>query len=522
MSEPENRENLPENAPETAPEVTPETAPSAETRQPSRAKKRVAMRGWVKTLIRTVIIVIVCVLVLGLAVFGWPGQSQDGFTGLLPILARNATAMEVAGEKIPVCEFNFNYMTTVQYFMQNNSDYLSQLGLEGGTLDALPCYYDPSMTWQDFFVGDTVQTLTSEVLLAQRAPELGITLSEENQYNIDTFINETLPQRAAENGLTVSQFTSKVFGRTVTAKNIAKTLERAYLAQQVSEALTLDGTYSDEERRAYAEANIEDFEVVNFNFYVFLPASEEAEDVVAAKDLAREFLAGVTDTDSFDRQAYAYASEEDKEYYAKAGATYSSNVYRAGVLLNDMAVWLFDEARQTGDKTVIYDADSKAVYALRFDSTGYDESPSYNIRSISFTVPEDDTDASATQQKAQEVVTKWLQAGQTEEAFGELAKEYSEDLSSRANGGLAEKVVPNQMTSIVMSWFEGGRDAGEYVVLSSDTAVYILYVVSPDEPNWCVLADRGISSDKLTDELSEQMAGLSADVTWLGEYLLTK
>ncbi|MBQ3140402.1 MAG: peptidylprolyl isomerase [Clostridia bacterium] len=502
-----------------------DAAPQNEAVEKSTAAKRKAKGLPVRTkkIITAIVTAVVAVLLLLLLIFGMPNATQNGFTGLLPTLCRNATTVTINGTAIPVYEFNFNYMTNVQYFMQENAEYLELLGFKGDALDETPCYYDNSVTWQDYFVSQTLDGLANEVVLAKKAQEAGITLSDESKYNIDQFVDVTLAQRAAENNMSTSAFIKAIFGRTVTAKNIRKSLERAYLAQQYSQQYMLDATYTDDERKTFAEGDPDNFAVVTYNVYPFTPASDVAEDIVAAKQQARDFLDGVTDAASFDAQARKYATDETKEAYEKENATLRKNIYKGGLVEDDMIKWLFDKDRKQGDQTVIYSIETGLVYALRFESTGLDTAPTYDIRSISLSIPADDEEGKKTIEKAAGYVAEWESAGRTEEKFAELAKKYSEDLSTRNNGGLAEKVISNQMVGAALNWVRmEDRKAGDYAVLASENAVYVMYISALNEETWRVMADRGLASTDLSKVLAEELKDASVSMSWIGNYLLAK
>ena len=73
----------------------------------------------------------------------------------------------------------------------------------------------------------------------------------------------------------------------------------------------------------------------------------------------------------------------------------------------------------------------------------------------------------------------------TEEAFGKLAEEKSEDPGSKENGGLYEKVYPGQMVTNFNDWcFDESRQAGDYEVVETEYGYHLIYFVGECDLNY--------------------------------------
>ncbi|MBR6313765.1 MAG: peptidyl-prolyl cis-trans isomerase [Clostridia bacterium] len=86
--------------------------------------------------------------------------------------------------------------------------------------------------------------------------------------------------------------------------------------------------------------------------------------------------------------------------------------------------------------------------------------------------------------KADEVLAQWeALEDKTEEAFGNLADENSEDTGSNTNGGLYENVTPGMMVDSFDKWiFDKSRKEGDVEMIESEYGYHIMYYVG--NPNY--------------------------------------
>lgn len=79
----------------------------------------------------------------------------------------------------------------------------------------------------------------------------------------------------------------------------------------------------------------------------------------------------------------------------------------------------------------------------------------------------------AAEAEAQRIYDEWLEAGATEEAFAELAAQYTQDPGSQTTGGLYENVFPGQMATEFNDWcFADGRKSGDHGIVKTESYGY--------------------------------------------------
>ena len=108
--------------------------------------------------------------------------------------------------------------------------------------------------------------------------------------------------------------------------------------------------------------------------------------------------------------------------------------------------------------------------------------------------------------KAQEIYDQWLAGDMTEESFGELANEKSEDKSGNVtDGGIYTYVAQGDMVKEFDAWcFDEGRQPGDHGLVKTQYGYHIMYFVEGDE-GWIRYCEDGVTSRK-AEELMEAMA----------------
>lgn len=82
----------------------------------------------------------------------------------------------------------------------------------------------------------------------------------------------------------------------------------------------------------------------------------------------------------------------------------------------------------------------------------------------------------AGEQKAQEILDRWLSGDKTEDSFATLANENSADTGSNTNGGLYSGVTEGQMVEAFNDWcFDADRKVGDYGIVKTQYGYHIMY-----------------------------------------------
>ena len=139
-------------------------------------------------------------------------------------------------------------------------------------------------------------------------------------------------------------------------------------------------------------------------------------------------------------------------------------------------------------------------------------------------MPEDDTSDeswAAALTEAEDILNQWLAGDMTEDSFGELANEYSEDNDGNVtNGGLYSDVYMGQMVAAFEEWcFDESRQVGDYGIVKTEYGYHIMYFVHADREmdDWC-FAEGRVSGDVgllKTDDGYQIVYYLTAEPAWI-------
>lgn len=105
----------------------------------------------------------------------------------------------------------------------------------------------------------------------------------------------------------------------------------------------------------------------------------------------------------------------------------------------------------------------------------------------------------AAKQKAEKLLEEWKNGEATEESFGKLANENSDDGGSNTTGGLYEDVTPlSNYVEEFLTWaVDMSRKPGDTGIVKTDYGYHIMYFVS-GEPHWEVEAGTMLLSERTT------------------------
>lgn len=150
-----------------------------------------------------------------------------------------------------------------------------------------------------------------------------------------------------------------------------------------------------------------------------------------------------------------------------------------------------------------------------FDSVGVtkDSGNVFNVRHILIEVEgSDDAAWAACENAAQALLKQWLNGGGTEDAFAEMANQYSADPGSNTAGGMYEFL--DEETTFVpefVNWYmEEGRQIGDYGLIKTDYGYHLMYC-SDITAEWIAWAR--------SDLMDEASSGIISDA--IEEYPMT-
>lgn len=471
--------------------------------------KSIAKRTAAADVTKKVLAIVLAVAIV--AGIGW--KLVDSFG----LVEKATTAVKIGNEKVSSAEFAYYYAAQYQQ-MSYMANYYSQQGMNLG-FDTTVAPDDPSntttdadgntITWDKYFLDAAVDQAQFVEAYYGEAVKNGVTLSEDEQKEINETVEE-YRSSAAENNFSINAYLKVNFGAGFNEKLFKEQLEKETLAQNYyndQQSAFTAGITDDEIAKEYKE-NAKNYDYANVRYYSFgytdLTAKEgETEDELKARQTeanketlakAKEVYAKVTDVDSFVEAVKAYKNEgsdtpSDTDLtVTKNHITYSS---AKTSLTEKGADWLFDAARKAGDKTFVEDDNGAYIIIC--------VKPSYNSNSVSvrhclveFEAEDEnnvtDEEKEAAYKKAKELYDSWLAGDKTEDSFKTLVTENSADTGSTENGGLYENIrISDNYVSSFIDWsFDDARKAGDSGIIETEYGYHIMYFVSDntDDLDW--------------------------------------
>ena len=428
-------------------------------------------------------------------------------------LATHETYVVINGEEVNKVEFDYVYNTSKNNYITQYGSYLSYFGLDTSK-DLSTQMYSDTLTWQDYFEQNAVESLKQNKALMAEAKAAGFTYDTTDEYN--TF-RETIKTSAAAAGVSDKEYVRSIYGSYATMGRIEEYVKNDMVMNAYYQKLQEDNAPSDDEIQSYYEENKATYDSVDYRLTTIEadlptepteladPVEETAADTTGTTD-------GTTATDTTQDTAYqpsdaeiAKAMDDAKvladdaeQTVAKDGEAHE-NEKKSSVnyMISD---WLFDDARKAGDTTVITNDNSHCYYVVAFEKRYLDETPSADVRVI---IPTED-------KTGEEILEEWKNGAATEDSFAELCKKYTQDTSAVENGGLFEQVTKTGMTEELSNWiFDSSRQAGDTVAITVSDTTYVLYYIGQDQPEWKI----NIKNTLVSDTMSQHMQDITADVT---------
>ena len=428
-------------------------------------------------------------------------------------LATHETYVVINGEKVNKVEFDYAYNTSKNNYITQYGSYLSYFGLDTSK-DLSTQMYSDTLTWQDYFEQNAVESLKQNKALMAEAKAAGFTYDTTDEYN--TF-KETIKTSAAAAGVSDKEYVRSIYGSYATMGRIEEYVKNDMVMNAYYQKLQEDNAPSDDEIQSYYEENKATYDSVDYRLTTIEadlptepteladPVEETAADTTgttdgtAAADSTQDTAYQPSDAEIAKAMDDAKVLADDAEQTVAKDGEAHENEKKSSV--NYMiSEWLFDDARKAGDTTVITNDNSHCYYVVAFEKRYLDETPSADVRVI---IPTED-------KNGEEILEEWKNGAATEDSFAELCKKYTQDTSAVENGGLFEQVTKTGMTEELSNWiFDSSRQAGDTVAITVSDTTYVLYYIGQDQPEWKI----NIKNTLVSDTMSQHMQDITADVT---------
>lgn len=537
-------------------------------------KKRLAKaaktrkKGGDSTRVVSIIIYAICIVaVLALCCFG---LYQFG------VPQKVMPALTVGDRTYSVAEYSYYYTTVFQtYANSQNSLGIAMYDTSKDPASQTTTDDDGNtITYDELFRNQVKDNLEDQDYYLKLAKADGVTLSDESKKEIDDTISE-LESYAKQYGYSASRYISVLYGKGLNVKKFRSLLEDQYLVSQYTSDKNADvySNITDEEIETKYSEDPTAYQLVDIRLLgMSLPdatATDAEAETTAIEARANEMLEKITDEDSFIELAKEYCDEGDRATFESESASLVKGLKKSIVSSNissDLADWLFDSARNVGDKrTFTSDEYEYVIYLIKPAYRSEDKLASARHILISFDSVKselesqaDSEDATATDaadlddltkktveasdgtkvtnegteysaevvlkayEQAKDILTQYENGAKTEESFGELAEQYSADTGSvgenaqNGGGGLYTDIEKGQMVAPFEEWvYDESRQPGDTGIVMTNYGWHVMYFVSKaDEPAWKADIRTSIGQGLIassTDAIHEEIGDITTE-----------
>lgn len=510
-------------------------------RQKKEQKEAKKLKAYTVTFV--VIMVLVVAIVLGVAL-------RSPVTGLIN---RSTKAITVGTHNVTTVELNYHYMDTIQAFCNQYSDYgdYASIYLQMYTgfnpakaLNEQVYNQETGETWADYFISEAKSSAQWAYAMYDKAMAEGFTLSESEQKSLDS-LEGTLEIYAAYTGYSsVDGYLRSTYGdganlKTYQEYNRVRTIARAYASKYLDNLEFTDADYREYEKDKYNEYSsysYASYYLTVSNFLTFLGGGEEVkgedgkttvtytdEQKEAARKAAKEAADSlvIAENDTLQKLNLAISKlpiNKDKE---DVKATEVAHALFTSISNEDFKEWLSNSARKEGDTTVIEiksgsgeDEVVSGYYVLMFEGCDENKTPLANVQHILVKFEGGTTDSStnsttytdaekeATLKKAEAILEEFKKGEkQDSEAFGELAKEKSEDTGSKSNGGLIENIYRDAgYVEAFTDWALEGHKPGDTGIVETEYGYHVMFYKEDGELTYRdYMIDTALTNEKYTE-----------------------
>ena len=435
--------------------------------------------------------------------------------------------------KVSYQVMQYLYTYVYQSFVSNNGTSMFD---SSKSLDEQ--YYNESenITWHDYFINNTKTYIERILVFAEAAKAAGVSLSDEELKTISDGFS-AVESTAKERSMSTEEYIESIYGKGVTKDDIENVQKTTLLAQKYSNSIYDGFKYDDKQYEDHFSKDKTKYLIADYLSYDF-PCTKTNEDGTSAvedeetKKKAKEYADGLANSKNQQEfedylrkylksnpslvsvkkeSSEASVTEEDFNHAVDDTINYTKHAKTPYSDTSDISKWVFGEGRKENETTVL-DKGSSYVVILCTKPAYRDESPTKNVRHILIT-PDVDSNAddkakteanSKAEKKAKDILQEWKDGKANQEFFGELAKKYSEDPSSKDNGGLYKNVQEGQMVDTFNDWlFDKNRKVGDVGIVKTTYGYHDMYYAGEGMTVWKISVDSSLRQDDLNKKFED-------------------
>lgn len=398
----------------------------------------------------------------------------------------------------------------VEYYIEQYGDYaVYYLGLDMDKPFSEQFYNEKTgMTWEQYFLEDALYAWHRYQALADEAKKAGYQLPAEYQKSFSE-MEESMKKAAEEDGYeSLDAMLQEKLGSTVTFDDYYSYMEIYWTANLYFSKVTAELVFTDAELEAFYQENEE-----------LLAQYGITKDSGNLVDFRNILVKPIATKDSDGNTVYTDEAWETCRQKAQtildswlgSDKTETSFANLAGVKSEDDNSSASGGLYQYVAKNAWATVDVRHILIMPEGGTK-DESGT----SITYSEKEwEDCKAAA-----QAILDQYLAGEKTEEAFGALANEHSDDNGGKVtNGGLYTDVATGEMVQPFEAWiFDSSRQSGDTGLVKTQYGYHVMYFVDRNGPvdDWAFAEGRKAGDYALvkTDEGYQILYYVGDDVAW--------
>ncbi len=426
------------------------------------------------------------------------------------IIERSTTAAVVGDEKINSVELSYNYIDSINMFMNRAGNYMALTGLDvTKPLNEQIWDKESGKTWADYFLDQAKLNIQQTYALNAAAAADNYKMNEQDEAALKSRI-DSLNAQAVSNGFPdAASLLKAMYGNGASVKSYEKYCRDQILAASYTGNHQEGLTYTDADLREAEKDEYGHYSSYSYNSYylstsAFLKGGttddegnttytdeEKAASVKAAEEAFKK-VASATSLEEFDAAIAAMDVNKDKENVASTA--YTDVLYGSNNMSTTIAEWIdsgehhegevvcLPNINKTGDTDV-----TTGFYAVYYHGSKDNTMPLVNVRHIlvSFeggtkdengVVTYSDEEKAKAKETAETILKDWKAGDATEDSFAKLATEKTTDPGSKENGGLYENITPKSMVPAFDEWcFDQSRKAGDTGIVETEYGYHVMY-----------------------------------------------